>query len=165
MGRSSLISVSEQERAMAKLSAYGRKVVGEIVYNTRVKRYMSDGTTLMNNGQGWKRHGKLKAHITPEQAFKKHKAHQEAILADIPALAAYRKALHDLAPLSKRWRLHAAVILMPNDPDGVWSEACDNRHSDNVSASVDEIAKLCALYCALEEERRKRMATIGRRES
>jgi hypothetical protein len=34
---------------------------------------------------------------------------------------------------------------MPDDCDGVWSEACDG-YGDNVSADVDEVAQLCALY-------------------
>ena len=38
-----------------------------------------------------------------------------------------------------------AVTMMPDDADGVWSEACDG-YGDNVHADVDDVAKLCALY-------------------
>jgi len=34
---------------------------------------------------------------------------------------------------------------MPDDCDGVWSEACDG-FGDNISADVDEVGNLCRLY-------------------
>ena len=70
-------------------------------------------------------------------------------LACKPAVAAYRAALRDMAGLSKRWKLHTAVTLMPDDPDGVWSEACDG-YGDNVSADLDDVVELCRLYQAIE---------------
>ena len=42
---------------------------------------------------------------------------------------------------------------MPDDPDGVWSEACDG-YGDNISADVDEVAALCELYKLAENEQR-----------
>jgi hypothetical protein len=53
--------------------------------------------------------------------------------------------LHELCGLNKRWKLHAAVQMMPDDPDGVWSEACDG-YGDNVHADIDDVAKLCMVY-------------------
>lgn len=41
--------------------------------------------------------------------------------------------------------MHAAVQMMPGDPDGVWSEACDG-YGDNVSADVDDVVALCRAY-------------------
>ena len=106
---------------------------------------MSDGHVLRNDGFGWKLHGKVKAGLTPQQAFDEAKRRMETKLAERPALAAYRKELHDMAGLCKRWKLHAAVSIMPDDCDGVWSEACDG-YGDNISADVDEVGKLCQLY-------------------
>ena len=59
--------------------------------------------------------------------------------------------LHDLAGLGKAWKLNSAVELMPDDPDGVWSEACDG-YGDNVHADVSEIVELCGLYRAALRE-------------
>lgn len=47
--------------------------------------------------------------------------------------------------MGKSARLHMMVSMMPEDCDGVWSEACDG-YGDNVHADLDEIADLCSLY-------------------
>jgi len=142
---------------MAKLSAYGRTEVGTVNKLTSAKRYMSDGTVLKNIGFGWKVSGKVKPNFTPQGAFAKAAANQARALAENPAYAAYYKALHGMAGLSKRWKLHAAIELMPEDCDGVWSETCDGYY-DNVSASVDEIGHLCRLYLAAMAENQARKA-------
>jgi hypothetical protein len=129
---------------MAKVSAHGREI-GPVYFLTKAKRYMSDGVVLVNHGDGWKLHGKVKNSSTPEQAYAAQRAKSEAFSKERPALATYRQELHELAGLCKRWKLHAAVTMMPDDCDGVWSEACDG-YGDNVSASVDEVASLCRAY-------------------
>jgi hypothetical protein len=135
---------------VAKLSAHGSEV-GRVEFNTSAKVYMSDGTVLKNGGFGWKLSGKVKPGVTPLEAFEAQRQAQIKFLAARPALAVYRKALHEMAGLCKRWKLHLAVSTMPEDPDGVWSEACDG-YGDNVSASIDEVSHLCALYrCAYSE--------------
>jgi len=142
---------------MAKLSAHGSEI-GTIYYVTTAKRYMSDGVVLKNHGFGWKIHGKIKPHVTPQEAFANAKSRLEAQLANFPANAAYRKELHAMAGLSKRWKLHAAISMMPDDADGVWSEACDG-YGDNISADVDEVAHLCMLYkLAVDESKSERIA-------
>jgi hypothetical protein len=129
---------------MAKLSAHGIEI-GRIVFNTYAKAYMSDGAVLKNNGFGWKLHARCKPGVDPVAVYERAKAHQEAFLVERPALATYRKALHRLSGLSKAWKLHAAVELMDDDPDGVWSECC-NGYADNVHADIDEVSELCNLY-------------------
>lgn len=137
---------------MAKLHSQGRTVVGEIEGLTRSTRYMSDRAILRNIGFGWKVYGRIKAQFTPEEAYARAKATQEKALNARPAYVKYKEALHNLAGLSKRWKLHAAVEMMPRDPDGVWSEACDG-YGDNVHADVDEVAELCRLYCLAIEQK------------
>ena len=129
---------------MAKVSAHGA-IIGTIEYLTQSKRYMSDGIVLANQGFGWKLRGKIKPDLTPQQAFENARDRLAAKLQDRPALAKYRAELHDLAGLLKRWKLHTAVQMMPDDPDGVWSEACDG-YGDNCCASVDEVVSLCRAY-------------------
>jgi len=142
---------------MAKLSAYGRTEIGTIYKTTSAKRYMSDGTILKNIGFGWKVYAHVKPSVSPIQAYTNAQARQVQALAENPAYAAYVRELHSMAGLSKRWKLHAAIELMPEDYDGVWSEACDG-YSDNVSASVDEIGHLCRLYLAAMAENQARKA-------
>lgn len=131
---------------MSKLTAHGHEI-GTIEYLTSAKRYMSDGVVLKNQGFGWKIHGKVKPGVTPQQAFENAKARFEQRISENPLAAQYRSELHSLAPLSKRWKLHTAIQMLPDDPDGVWSEACDG-YSDNVHADIDDVVKLCRLFKA-----------------
>lgn len=134
---------------MAKCSVHGMEI-GTIYKLTSARRYMSDGVVLKNSGFGWKLAGKVKAGINPAEAYQRALAHYNEALASNPALASYRKKLHSLAGLGKRWKLHLAVSHMPDDCDGVWSEACDG-YGDNVHADIDEISELCRLYLAALE--------------
>jgi len=143
---------------MAKVSAHG-SIIGTVYFTTSAKRYMSDGRILKNDGFGWKLGPKLKPGLTPEGAFQHQVETQTAYLAKRPMLNAYRKELHDLTGMCNRWKLHQCVTMMPDDCDGVWSEACDG-YGDNVSASVDEIAKLCMFYKLAVEESAKLKQTV-----
>jgi hypothetical protein len=127
---------------MAKLSAHG-SVVGTVEYITKAKRYMSDGVILRNNGFGWKLAGKV--NIAPRTAYENAAARLAEKLTARPSLAAYVRTLHAMTGLCNRWKLHAAVSLMPDDPDGCWSEACDG-YGDNVHADLDDVVELCMLY-------------------
>lgn len=129
---------------MAKLKAHGHEL-GTVERSTTAKRYMSDGAILKNNGFGWKIYGKVKDGVAPQEAFTKAIARQNAFLAERPAYASYRKILHDMAPLSKRWKLQAAVELLGDDIDGIWSECCDG-YGDNIHADLDEIRELVGAY-------------------
>lgn len=138
---------------MAKLAAHGAEI-GRLYYTTSAKAYMADGTVLKNAGFGWKISARVKSGFSPQQVFESARESQIKHNAERPALVAYRKCLHDLAGLSKRWKLHTAVEMMPDDPDGVWSEACDG-YGDNVAADIDEVAELCALYKVACAEQRQ----------
>lgn len=136
---------------MAKISAHG-DIIGTVEYLTAAKRYMSDGVILKNTGFGWKLAGKLKPGIAPEMAYENAKTRLADKLANDPAIACYMRALHDMAGVGKRWKLHMAVTMMPDDCDGVWSEACDG-YGDNVHADIDEVAELCRLYRVIKGTR------------
>jgi hypothetical protein len=135
---------------MAKCSAHGKEI-GTIVKLTKSFRYFEDGVILYNHGQGWKVWGKVKPEFTPQQAFDRANSRYVAHLAAHPCIAAYRKELHNLAGQDKRWKLHAAVQLLGDDYDGVWSEACDG-YGDNVHADIDEVVHLCQLYASAQKE-------------
>ena len=143
---------------MAKLSAHGREV-GRIVYTSYTKAYFQDGKVLKNYGDGWKLAGKLKSGLSPEQAYEDAKRRLSEWVRDNPCGNTFKRALHDIAPQSKRWKLYTAIQMMPDDCDGVWASACDG-YGDNVDASVDEIAELCRLYLsAVAEAKEKKTAT------
>lgn len=144
---------------MATLSKHGTEI-GRLYYTTTVKAYMSDGAILKKSFAGdWKLVGKCKPDITPTEAYRLAAERQRAFLAKRPALVAYRKALHEAVCMGKAWKLDLAIGLMPDDPDGVWSQACDG-HGDNCHLDLDDVEELCHLYrAAIEEQCRANTAT------
>lgn len=135
---------------MAKLSAHGT-AIGSIVSVYNTKKYMSDGSILINRGQGWKVYGWIKDGIDPVAHYRARAAAHASVLASRPAYAAFRKALVQV-PLSKRRRLLVALEMLSSDPDGVWSEACDG-YSGNVRLSIDHVVALCRLFEAAKSEK------------
>ena len=135
---------------MAKLSAHGA-VVGTIDFATSSVRYMSDGKILRNQGHGWKLYGKVKPDFTPQEAYARRSARLAEALERNPATAAYSKAMLGTTGLCKRWKLHLAISMMPDDADGVWSEVCDG-YGDNISMDLDDVVELCRLYQAMQRE-------------
>ena len=129
---------------MAKLSAHGAEL-GTIYSLTSARRYMSDGVILENKGFGWKLGPKLKAGIDIRDAYGRAVERARVYELERPAYAALKKALFAACGLCKRWKLYAAISLMPDDADGVWSEVSDG-YGDNLDLDVDEIAGLCAAY-------------------
>jgi hypothetical protein len=129
---------------MAKLSTHGAEV-GRVKFTGYVKAYMSDGAILKNYGDGWKLTGKVKPHVTPQTAYEMQIQKQVEVDAKNPFRKDYRDLLYSLGGVGKSAKLHLAVTLMPDDPDGVWSEVCDG-YGDNVHADLDEICELCNLY-------------------
>ena len=142
---------------MAKISAHG-KVIGTVEYIAKTKRFMSDGTVLINQGFGWKVYGRCKPSLSINEVYEKARDSLDVKLATYPCTAEYRKGLHSLVGIGKRWKLHTAISLMPDDCDGVWSECCDG-YGDNVHADVDEIANLCRLYNAALAEKESKCGT------
>ena len=137
---------------MATLSKHGGEV-GRIAYLTKIRAYMEDGTVLVHDGTGWRQLGKVKEGVTPREALAKAQQRHKDHLENNYFLAAYRKALHNLAPQSKRYLLHSAVEMMPGDPDGVWSELADHWDPrQRISADLDEIVELCGLYESAQAE-------------
>ena len=135
---------------MARLSAHGTEI-GRLEFSDYRKAYMADGKILKDRGHGWKLWGKCKPGVTPEAAYENAKRKQAEKLSARPALAAYVDYVRSLAPLSKRWKLTLALSMMPDDPDGIYSDCCDS-YGDNVEADLDDICKLCDLYRAACEE-------------
>jgi hypothetical protein len=134
---------------MAKLSAKGRTMVGEIKYIRATRRYMSDGTVLENSGQGWKVRGKVKAGRDIAETYAKAKASHEAQLASRPALAAWHKAATQ-EPISRRWRLLLAISMMPDDVDGIYSTLAEGY--DALDLTLDDVIELCRLHNAAYAE-------------
>jgi hypothetical protein len=83
---------------------------------------MSDGKILRNQGDGWKLFRSVKPGIDPVQHFAAKVEARKARELECPAWAAYIKGLCNTVSLSKRWMLHAAIQMLGNDIDGIWSE-------------------------------------------
>jgi len=114
---------------------------------------MADGHILRKSGSGgWKIYKKCKAGVDPRTAYENALKRYSEQAQTRPALVAYRTALHDIAGRSKAWKLHLAVQLMPDDPDGIWAEVHDD-YTDAIPCDVSEVVELCRLYKAAERER------------
>jgi len=129
---------------MAKLANHGH-ILGTIEHATHSIRYMSDGHLLKNSGFGWKLFKKIKEGINPAEAYQRQANRLIEFYQANPETEKFVKKLHSITGLSKRWKLFTAIELMPDDPDGVWSEVCDG-YGDNVHATINEIVELCRLY-------------------
>src|SRR5574340_10382 len=125
---------------MAKLSAHGIELDRREYPSGRVA-VMSDGKILRNQGFGWKLWKRVKPGVDPkvyaEDARKRYEA-RPAVFHE------YMRELINAADLEHRYRLHTAVSLLPNDPDGVWSEVNDTY--SGYSIDLDDCLKLCRLY-------------------
>ena len=132
---------------MAKLAVHG-EIVGTIEGITNAIRYMSDGHILRNTGTGWKLYKQCKPGITPIEAYEKRLAHMDKFRQERPAAAAYAAMIRATCGISKRFKLHSAIQMMPDDPDEVWATVCDTYEYDAIGADLDEIVALCAAYRA-----------------
>lgn len=76
--------------------------------------------------------------------------------AKLPMYARYKTLLYKYVPKTHRTLVNTAISLMPNDPDGVWSEI--NDHGDyRYSIDLDEAIDLCRAYeLALREANEQR---------
>jgi hypothetical protein len=105
---------------------------------------MSDGNILVSYGRGWSQYGKLKSGIDPVQSAREAQAKYDARPVEFHL---YIKALMGACALVDRGRLHAAITLMPNDPDGVWSTMDDNMFGRG--PDLEDCVRACRAYQAL----------------
>jgi len=135
---------------MATLSKHGQEV-GRISYLIKRKAYFSDRSILVNKGDGWKVWGKIKPDKSPTAVYQKHAAYQKQKLAKRTHFANFQRELHSLVSFKNRWMVYEAISLMPEDPDGCWSELTDSPW--RIDLDLDDLVKLCRLYLlALEEQ-------------
>lgn len=129
---------------MAKLSARRRHELARFEYASKRITRMSDGNLLVNHGQGWSVYGKLKAGIDPLESARAAQQRYDARSAEFHN---YIKALKDAVSLEHRGQFHQAIVLMPEDADGVWSTMEDWLFNDG--PDLDDCVKACRCYLAL----------------
>lgn len=128
---------------MAKLSAHGRELDRREYCDCRIA-VMSDGNVMRNFGQGWKLYKKVKPGVDIAQYAKDLRAKYDA---RPEVFHSYIKALIDCTDLEHRARLHMAIDLMPEDPDGVWSEMDMGYHS----VDIEDVVRACRARVRLLE--------------
>ncbi len=131
---------------MAKLSAHGTELARRETPTARIA-VMSDGQIMRNWGAGWKLWKKLKPGVDAHEYARKFDERTKAIL---PQVQMYIDALIDACDLEHRGRLHTAISLMPQDPDGVWSEFDDGSGWSGYSIDLEDIIKACRMYQVCE---------------
>ena len=135
---------------MATLYKHGE--IGQIERVAYKVAYCADGKILRNDGDGWKQWRKCKPGIDPRARFEEAKANYSQKLATKPAFAAWRSLFHELVPFKQRNLVLTAIGLMPQDPDGVWSEVNDYCGFSGSEYSIEDICQLCRAYQAAEQE-------------
>ena len=129
---------------MATLRAHGREL-----YRLRAagydKVYMEDGTVLKNSGDGWKVYARCRNNPADlaEKVREKHLRKRE----EQPAYREFLDRMLEVGGIRVRSALCMYISLMPNDPDGVWSEM-DSWRETRDRLSHREISELCRLYNA-----------------
>jgi hypothetical protein len=128
---------------MARLSAHGVELARRET-PTGCITVMADGQIMRNQGFGWKLWKRTKPGVNPVEYARKFNERTAAIM---PEIRDYIKALMNACDLEHRVRLHTAISLMPQDPDGVWSEFDDYS---GYSLDLDDICRACQAYLAAE---------------
>lgn len=105
------------------------------------RSYRSNGVVLINRGFGWK---KGKTYEDIHSIIAQRKAKEEQVKRDFPCFVEYRKAVQNEFPLSIRWKYLAAVEMLGDDLDGIWSTLDDDR----ISVSIENIAHIHNLRAA-----------------
>jgi hypothetical protein len=120
---------------MAKLSARGRTELARFEYASKRIARMSDGNILVSYGRGWSQYGKLKPGIDPATSAREAQAKYDARPVEFHL---YIKALMNAC---------AAITLMPEDADGVWS-TLDDRHFGS-GPDLEDCVRACRAYQSL----------------
>lgn len=129
---------------MAKLSARGRTELARFEYASKRIARMSDGNLLVSCGRGWSQYGKLKPGIDPVASAREAQAKYNARPLEFHR---YIDALMQAVPLERRGELHTAITVMPDDPDGVWSEMDDRYWGEG--PDLEDVVQACRAYKAL----------------
>ncbi len=116
--------------------------------------YMSDGQVMKNDGSGWKLWRKVKAGMDVAEVARNAEAKYAEKLRNNPTYATWRKLVHDTVPRQYRYALTTAVSMMPDDPDGVWSE----MDLYGCPIDLDDAVRLCMYYGASINEVRSNAA-------
>lgn len=133
---------------MATLKAHGE--IGQIQYLTYRIACCADGKILKNSGDGWKLYRKIiNPAVTPEENYQKKLAKFEDYENNRPRYVEFRDAFHGAVPFGDRWRVMAALELLSDDPDGLWSTV--NELHDEYP--FEEIEALCQAYNLMMNER------------
>jgi hypothetical protein len=132
---------------MAKLSAHGNELDRREYPSFRLA-VMADGNILRDYGQGWKLYKRLKPGVNAVEYAASSRARYEA---RPPLFHEYVKAIRDAVAITHRSQLHILVSLMPNDPDGVYSEFNDNNQYSGPQIDLDDAVRLCTLYRSASE--------------
>jgi hypothetical protein len=137
---------------MAKLSAHGSKL---FVANYAASKlaYMSDGTILRNQGDGWKTYKKVKPGVDICLHATNRCAAYTEFLDACPSWARFIKLMAGAAPHAKRHLLLVVIEMMPDDADGVWSHANDDL---GLALTCDDCQDLCYCYREGMKERKAR---------
>lgn len=147
---------------MATLSKHGEHVIIEYVWYR--KAYCADGAVLVNYGDGWKVSARLNDGFDWKTVAIRKIKDRDAMYCECPAFARFANLVNALVGgYCNRPIVKAALSLLSDDPDGMWSELNDHGRYGNDAAlelSIDDCVKLCrgctAAVAELKERQQER---------
>ncbi len=136
---------------MAKLSAHGTELARRETPTSRIA-VMAD--IMRNQGYGWKLWKRLKPGVDAVDYARRFTERGNALPIEVRM---YTEALVNACDLEHRARLHMAIELMPNDPDGVWSTFEDYS---GYSLDLDDVCKACRAYLSAQAAVKAEVADV-----
>lgn len=103
--------------------------------------YMENGTIYRSTGHGWEYHNRFKEGVSIPEAVSRVKARYEARPTEFHQLV---DRLTRTIGIRGRWKLYAAITLMPDDADGVWATVTDEEGCG--SLDIEDVVACCDLY-------------------
>lgn len=134
---------------MAKLSAHGEELL-RLEFTTYRLAYMSDGQALRNVGDGWKKYKKVKDGLNIREVVQDRGQKRLNFRNECPCWARYLDLLVDNFSLEHRAAVHTIIDMMPQDPDGCWSEINDNMGEDSID--LETLVEMCRAWQSAEKE-------------
>ena len=143
---------------MAKLRSHGLELFRDEGLTDKIALF-ADGHILRDYGSGWKLYKKLK----PGQSATDYAETLRERLRTLrgPSWHAFAERFHALVSFKNRHFVYNAIKLLPDDPDGVYSEMDDSFMGREIGLSIEECVELCILFRAAAAEKAEKPTPIA----
>ena len=130
---------------MATLSKHN--IIGKVELLSKSYAVSDKGKTYVNDGRGWKEHGKLKEGVTPSEYLAAHTKRLAELEEHCPSYVTFKKLFKRSAPANLRWMVMEALRTLGSDYDGILSELNDHGGYELKDRfTLEDIVELARAY-------------------